>query len=260
MARNILPTVRDWTSDAGRGILRGISLVHKYGRNGAVGSSMEDVWEVGGIKQFPTSAAVCAVSYSGNDYSGGTGAESITIVGLGSDWKEQEETLVLTNGASPKNTTNTWTRVFRAYVNTNGTYQQTYGPGAGTNQNAITGTIGGNTQFSILAGEGQTLDTHYTVPVGKEATFYDISGNVEASKPCDVYMWQRRDADNTSTPGGRRIVHISEGVTGSFIHTTTDAQVFPAKTDLWVTAQYTTGGGSTAIVTADYTLKVYDVS
>ena len=137
-------------------------VVNKFGRNSDVDAA-EDIWEGGGdYTGFPTGSAetLTIVSSSADDTSDGTGARTLRIFGLDSDFELQQEDITL-NGTTNVTTTNTYMRVYRAYVLTAGS--------GDTNAGVITinhTTTTSNVFASIQAGFGQTHLSNYTVPSG----------------------------------------------------------------------------------------------
>lgn len=252
-----LETTSDYTAIS-RGRVPGLSIVHKFGRNPDIdsGTIPEDVWYTGGLFNWETSAAVVSVtSASANDDGDpvGTGAATLTIEGLDANWDEVSETITL-NGVSAVTTTATMIRVNRAYITSVGTYH-------GSNDGDITGTINGNTAFTIEAGQGQTQVARYTVPNGKEAYLLGGFVSVQASKELTVELLQYRGADDVSSPydGAKRIVMELDGVSGEeIIDLKAPLGPFPAKTDLWWTIPFAAAGTSDAAVDVDFELLLVD--
>ena len=139
---------------------------NKYGANLDIDTATtpEIVWTVGGMYSWPSTATAMEIySASTADRSASTGAWSVNVQGLGSSvGSTQSETIAL-NGQSQVNLTLPYYRVNRIKLVTAGTN--------GTNVGAITVRTksGGTTHCNIVAGEGQTLIGHWTVPVGKIA-------------------------------------------------------------------------------------------
>lgn len=136
--------------------------VNKFGRNTDIDTTTdpEDVWDAGGLYPDETAASVHGVtSASANDAAAGTGARTIRIEGLDANYNRIQEDVTL-NGVTNVNTTNSYLRVFRAYVLTAGT--------VGTNDGAITiqHNTSTNTAAVISAGKGQTEMAIYTIPAG----------------------------------------------------------------------------------------------
>jgi len=135
-------------------------IVDKFGRNPDVDTGYEDIWNDGGVITFLSSPSTLTVTTTGNDNgASSTGARIITIEGLDENWNTQSAN-VTTNASVPQTTSENWLRVNRAYVAEAGTLL--------TNENdvIITATTGGSIQAHILADEGQTMKTQYTIPIG----------------------------------------------------------------------------------------------
>jgi hypothetical protein len=139
--------------------------------NPDVDAGTEQIWPPGTIQVLPTSVAVASVVSDSTDDDGdpaGTGALTLTVFGLDTDYNEVEETVTL-NGVGAVTTTQTFLRVHRAYVLTAGS--------AGTNVGNISISVGGNLQAYIEASEGQTHITQFTVPANHIAVveYYAIT-------------------------------------------------------------------------------------
>jgi hypothetical protein len=135
-----------------RGQIAWHTSLFKYGYNPNIINAEETIWDVGGTYAYPASAvAMTATSASGATDSGVTGK----IFGLDANYLEVSEDFTL-DGSGTYTTTQTFLRVFRAYI---------------TGSTAPAGNIdianGGTTYARITAGENQTLMAVYTVPAGK---------------------------------------------------------------------------------------------
>ena len=123
----------------------------------------------------------------------GTGAHRVIIVGLDENYNPLEEELI-TNGTSTRTSTNSFKRIFRAYVS------------AG-NQNAGTISIsrGGTDVAVIRAGLGQTLMSVYTVPAGYIGYLYKGTSSIEAGGDATINMFIKKNDANAF-----RIAHTFE--------------------------------------------------
>jgi len=140
------------------GRVTGWRALRKFGRNDDVDGT-EEMWEYGTSRVLPVTAATLSVvsSSSQDTNTTGTGAWTITVEGLDADYEELTETITM-NGTSPVSSTGVFFRVNRAYVLTGGT--------GDTNVGNIDISINAAEQAFIEADEGQTHQTHYTVPAG----------------------------------------------------------------------------------------------
>jgi hypothetical protein len=133
--------------------------------NDAIVSGTQEMWPTTGLRTLPTSAGQFSiVSDSAEDDPDeatppGTGAWTVVVEGLDSNYEEISETVTL-SGLTPVLSVGTdWFRINRAYNVTAGT--------DAVNAGDISISIGGDLQALIEATQGQTHQTHYTVPADK---------------------------------------------------------------------------------------------
>lgn len=152
------------------GQLAGYSSIEKFGRNPNVATSIETVWEHGGIYEYLTTASqIFVYSASSDDGVGQIGAIKVTVQGLDENCNIISEELTV-NGAG---STLTFFRVYRAFITEAGSagYNKgnvsisTQASGAGT----VLADIGGDGTGVNFIGYGQTMLAVYTVPAGKTA-------------------------------------------------------------------------------------------
>lgn len=132
------------------------------GRNSAVGSTEEDVWEGGGSYSFLQGAsALEVVSSSASDAAAGTGARTVRFTLLDANGDEQSVSLTL-NGTTPV--------PVGTYLRVNGGLVLSAGS-SGSNVGIITlRTVSGSVaQLVIGAGRGYQSQFIYTVPRGYSA-------------------------------------------------------------------------------------------
>lgn len=196
----------------------GVSIVHKFGSAQAVGTSLTPVTS---SKTYQTPTALTSLEVVSddnvNDVAGGSGARSITIIGLSTGWTEVEETIAL-NGTTAVAAANQYFRIYRAYVASSGSYAtaslsshsstitlQTTGAGA------VWATIGSEGAF----GKAQTEIAVYTIPSGKKGYVLTKHIEVDGNKSMDVLMFKRENADTVAAPYSvMRIVEEDKGLTG----------------------------------------------
>lgn len=170
-----------------RGDAANLTAIYLNGYNAAVGTSYEDIWRTSGTISLPAAAGtVTVVSGDANDDGApaGTGARTLVIECLIADYTEDSETLTL-NGTTNVVSTLECLRVNKAYVATAGS--------GGVNAGAITGTIGGNNQFTIAIGENISQKAIYTVPEGKTAYImnWDVCTDTGGSNTVDAEIVTR---------------------------------------------------------------------
>ena len=161
-----------------RGQITGHKTIFKFGNNSDINGALETIWSRGGLYVYPTSAIQMKVSSSSaNDAALGTGARTVSVQGLDQSYNEVAETVTLT-GQTEVLTTNTFIRVFRAFVITagsGGTAAGTIYVGTGT----VTAGVPATVYAEIALGDNQTTMATWTVPAGY--TFFVYRGTFSAS-------------------------------------------------------------------------------
>lgn len=135
-----------------------------FGNNPQVSTAaQEDVIDIGGDYTYVTTPGpLSIVSAAAGDNPAGTGLGTVYIAGLDENWDLQEATIDL-NGVTPVVTTEQWIRIFYIYGFTPAL--------SASNPNvvaagAITASIGGTTQATILLGNTSSGNALFTVPRG----------------------------------------------------------------------------------------------
>lgn len=218
--------------------------IQKFGSNQSVAAGvLEDIWYGGGLYTgFLTSAQQLRIAAGGdiNDDASGTNARSVTINGLDSNWNIITET-INTNGTLVSSlTTNTFIRVFRAWVEDVGTYGET---NAG---DIIIETSSSDTVASIQANRGQTQLAIYTIPEGWIGFVRRLGAGVDGNKQAQILFFQRQNADVVTAPmQGKRLMHEFSELSGTI---TLDLKSylgpFPSRTDIWASAIGPSGGAA----------------
>jgi hypothetical protein len=157
---------RDFFIAIGLGEIENHTPVYINGYNPTVGSSKETVMpsSVAGRYPFPASAVTLdIVSNDADDTVAGTGAQTVTVTGLDTNYAEISETVDM-DGTTPVTTIALFLRVNDFRVTTAGT--------TGSNEGNITlksgATFLGQINFDSGLGEGISQTAVYTVPAGKE--------------------------------------------------------------------------------------------
>jgi hypothetical protein len=169
----------------------------KFGFNPDVDDSLETVWAQGGLYSYLASASVLKVSSSSTaDTSAGTGARTVELSGLDTNYDEISETVTL-NGQTAVNTTNEFLRINRMVVRSAGTGGQNAGviyAGTGT---VATG-VPANKYATIAIGDNQTVMAIWTVPRGYTAYLLqtDITvATTQNNKYCTVHLVARPNGE-----------------------------------------------------------------
>lgn len=234
--------------EAARGNIGKVTAWNKFGYNTNVGTAYEVIWENGnGYTGWLQSAGTVSVtSTSGNDTSSGTHARKIVIEGLDASFNEVSETITLTGG-TPSLGTQSFIRVFRAYVTDVGAYDN-------TNAGNIVIQISGNIVAIIGIGFGQTEMAVYTVPAGKTLYLMRVTGFQDSNRDILMQLKQRQNADDTSAPvTGVRIMRVLSMPSGGQAHLESNGSItFPAKTDIWIEGKATASGDGVTVMMNGY--------
>jgi hypothetical protein len=218
--------------EIGRGRLTGIAKNNKSGRNGDIDTATvpEWVWENGGVYTgFPDGNAetLRIVSTDANDAAAGTGAQTVTVVGLDENWLIQSETLTL-NGTTPATGTLLFRRVHTASVQTSGSTNTAYNIGTITVSHSTTTA---NVFLTIQPGRNQSNAAVYTVPDGKIGIKVNLRVEVDRGNSSTIsgFVYVREFG---KSPRLRRPFTASN--TSGFYEEPYAGLTYPAKTDIGI--------------------------
>lgn len=235
------------------GDVTGYAAIHKFGRNPNVGNAPETIWMHGGKYVYlDVGAASTLYAYSADseDSASGTGARTITILGLDNNFNEIEETVTVGGAA----TTLEFLRVYRAFVASAGSLDTNKGnvlistaSGGGGTVLADIGTIGTGTTFGL----GQTQLALYTIPAGKRG--YLTTWNVGCAPMNNkaTVLLKSRELDGDAPFRTKDIVDI---VGGYHTQNYSIPLCFPAKTDIEVVA----AGDTSTIISSSFDIILVD--
>ncbi len=221
------------------GTVPGWSVVHKFGRNAAVGTSFVPC-SIGGVYQTvqPASATSLRVAAgNANDTAAGTGAREITLEGLDETGALVTEALATAGASASSGTTTTFIRLFRAYVSKSGTYA-TSSAGSHAANIVIENAAGGTTWATIDSTDfprGQSEIGVYTVPLGYNGYVFDLTVNVSGNgtKPAELLFFQRANILEAAAPyTAMRLALNFGGVSDSFTYHFPVAIKYAALTDM----------------------------
>ena len=176
----------DYFVEVARGNVAGQTELHKFGRNPDIDTGgFETIWNGGGsyTGHDATAAEIVEIfSSSANDDVAGTGALTLKVFGLDTDYLEINETVVLT-GATPVDTVNMYIRLNRMKVLSAGS--------GGMNDGTLTArqkTTTANVFAVMPIGYNQTMIAAYTIPANKDGLtmtwFATLSGKTTSN--CNV--------------------------------------------------------------------------
>jgi hypothetical protein len=244
MGREVSSITRIGTSEpfelqVARGQVAYHKLIYKFGHNQTVGQTEETIWSPGGLYSYPAAATTMTVSStSAADAAAGTGARTVQLFGLDTNYNEISETVTM-NGQTPVTTTKSYLRINRGVVLTAGSGGENAGniyAGTGT----VTAGVPANIYLNINGlGDNQTLMCLWTVPAGYTAymTQYTVSTGTSSNTPAVL------EARLVSRPFGgvfntRERLSLSNGALESIFFYPLR---FDEKTDIEVRANSTSG-------------------
>lgn len=212
---------KDSVLSIAQGEVNGHSGVHKFGAVPAMSQNTTGtVWDVNDTT-YPWSSWDTAGTVSIPAVNASDNGKTVTLVGLDANYEDQTEEVVVSSSGAVT-TTNTWKRLYRAYIST-----------GEDNVGAITVQKNGTTVLQITAGKGQTLMAIYTVPANHTA--YLICGVCSVQDGADATgdMFVRYDGQSAF-----RIGHSFEvaGKGGPYSHKFAVPIRLPEKTDIDVRA------------------------
>jgi hypothetical protein len=211
--------------DIARSLSTGVTTVKKFGRNTAVGTSFEPI-AMNGIYNTvqAASATTLRVKAGGNanDTAAGSGARSITLVGLDQNFAEVTETIATAGASASSATSTTFTRLYRAFVASSGTYASS---AAGSHSAAITiENGGGGTDWTVIDAtnfpKGQSEIGAYTIPSGYTGFVKLKNVTADSGKTIDLVYFSRAGCNETAAPyTAIRAQSVVIGVDGGTIQT-----------------------------------------
>jgi hypothetical protein len=251
----IIRVSNDPLFDISRGLYADKYSFHRFGHNTAVpNGSLADIWSYGpsdATYNWPITAEKFRIKAGGNtaDTAAGLGAQSIQRVYLDSTGVKRQQQLATAGSSASASTTNTATRLIRAWVDVAGTILSN-NTASILIENESSGLIVGE----IAAGQGQTEMSMYTVPLGYTAYLSRVTVDVAAgaNKDADIMMWQRTNALTFAAPFGvKRIVREWDAIQGESTIEFKHLPSFAALTDLWFEGK---GNGAETEIDVDYDL------
>lgn len=231
-------STNDFLLDISQGRAGEYSVVHKFGRNMDVGTSFEPICNSGLYRTPQSGSATQLRVKAGNaaDASGGAGARAITLVGIDANGDEITETIATNGESAGTASTNSFMRLYRAFVSSSGTYAA---QSAGSHVGAITieNSAGTEDWLTISATgfpAGQSEVGAYTVPNGYKAYIKNIFLFVDSSKPATLLLFQRQNILETAAPYSSMRVVFEVDSAGGGISVPRDVPLgpFPANTDI----------------------------
>lgn len=202
-----------------------VSVVNKSGRSTNVDTGALTPVAFGGIYRTPQVSGATQLRVKAgniNDSAAGSGARSVTLIGLDALGNEITETLATAGTSASAPTTASFIRLYRAFVASSGTYGSAIAPShaaAITIENAA-----GTEDWAIINAadfpSGQTEIAAYSIPTGKAAYLNAYSITVESTKTANVVAFHRGSILDSSPPyGAIRALLYFTGLTDTIAQT-----------------------------------------
>ena len=185
---NRLPVLTNSFYDISRGLVPGEEAISILGSNPAVGTTLIDLWDPGGKLVYPEVGEQWEIlSSSVNDALGGTKAQKMVLQYLDDDYNEQQEIIDLDSTNPVLTVATNFFRHRRSIVIAPGTI----------NEGDITIRVagGGDIRGKIIAGNGNTLDGHYTIPAGKTAFIVFVYTNISKDNDGEILLRSTNGTD-----------------------------------------------------------------
>jgi len=235
-----------------RNLVKGHSIVHKFGHNKDVGTSYEPV-VAGGVWQTPQVSGATQLRVKAgdaNDTAAGSGAREVTIVGLDATGVMVSETLATAGTSASANTTNSYVRLLRFYVSASGTYG-TQSTSSHVAAIVIEDAAGANDWGMIDLngfGHGQSQIGIYTTPKGYDAFLSAISIQTESTKPTSFLFLKRENILETAAPySAVRTFQEFVGVEGAVSQVFDTPIRMPELTDFGPMAKVSSGSAEVSV-------------
>ena len=240
---NLRTDSSDYRLDVARDKIADVSSFALIGINPDVGITTEDITDQGGTFVYPTAAETWEViSSDANDDDGDTGARTVLITGLDTDYNEITETVTLNGTSAVATTETTWFRPKSVLVVTAGSTL--------SNEGTITVRVsgGGATRLQIKPANGTSFFGLYTVPAGKTAYFIQASLFVPKNEDIIITTLARLSTANAAflKSGPASIYQMG------FTFDIKAYGIFPEKTDVKFTAISTNDGVSVTSINEFY--------
>ena len=227
-------------------------IIHKFGSS-TVTTTLGIVSRGNDYQMVQPSAATLLRVKAGDagDTAAGAGARTINVQGLDANGAEQTDTLTTNGTSAGANGVIEFVRVYRAWVDTSGTYGVSGSP-SHIDEIVIENAAGDADWITIPSeslGIGQSEVAAFTVPAGKSAWIagYDIS--VDSAKSTNVHLFKREGILDTAAPykAVREIVrHVGLGSPFRQAYEIPDGP-YPPLTDIWAEAKVGASTGEVSV-------------
>jgi len=223
--------------DIGIGSAHGWSSDVKFGRNAVMSTSYKPV-SVGAIYRTPQVAGAVQLRVRAgdvNDAPGGSGAHAIALQGMDINGDWITETIATNGNAAGAVSSQSFIRLFRAFVSASGTYAT---QSAGSHAADIVIEDAGGDEWATISvnsfPRGQSQIAVLTVPRNYQFWLIGSTITIETNKEVSVALYQRQGVLDTAPPySAMRVVEEYTGLTGELVYKYDAPSVpFPPLTDI----------------------------
>jgi hypothetical protein len=201
----------DLLFEISRGAIPGFSRFTITGDNSAVGTTLETIWDNGGIYTYPASATKLKIaSTSANDTAEGTGARSTFIAGLDANGYWQHEIVPLAGQAGAESTL-TYSRLnvaFNYSVGSGGYNAGRITIGTGTPVAGVLPTVYGVIDGTVHTHDNMMKQAIFSVPKGYRMYYLGSVLGVEAAKELILSIYFQKQ-EMPMLGGGELILYQS---------------------------------------------------
>lgn len=211
-----------------------------------------------GLYDFPSSAeTLYAVSSSSNDTAAGAGARTVTVEGLDASGNEITETISMNGTSNTSNTSASFLRVNRFYVDTCGTYHTTGNSGINAGSISLYNSSSGDLLSYIPLRQSAAYEAVYTIPAGYTGYLHSLSYAPSDQTSLNIDIWKRENITDTTAPVSPKTMlwTVARAKYYANIHNFFEMPVLPALTDVWAEAIGATGNATAASIEMNLLLR-----
>ena len=240
------------------GNVANVSSDYKFGRNDSIGTNLA-VMAIDGRYRTPQSGSAVQLRVkaggSAADTAAGAGAREITLIGLDATGAEVTETLATAGTSASSATTNSFMRLYRAYVSASGSYASATSAshGGDITIERSTGSQDWLRIDSTTTARSQSEVGCLTVPLGKTYYMTNLEVDSDTTKDADLMIFARYNILDTSAPyKAKQLVREFTHIQGSAQFEVFPPLKLPALTDVIVLARVASGSGVTISLSYQY--------
>lgn len=203
-----------WLHEVMAGNIAGHTYIRVNGHSHSVGTADQELSALNelGFGFWPTAAAgAVLVSDDAQDNAAGTGARSVIVRGLDSNWNLATATIIPTGVTPTAATAQTFIRINEVEVITSGLRTVGTNGEIRSNKGTLTVSIGGKDIMKVYPDHTTSDAGRYTVPAGYEGHFQNLEGSSRGNKALTYHIFCRDNAVTDATFQLRASWHSLDG-------------------------------------------------